>query len=717
MTVLSALGGAHANNQAAGARRPWLRLAALLLVLASVGLPINHLHIYAVALIAAVLIFSGEITLAGVAWVAAVAVTLAAILLRIFLAPAPIEEGDNAFLPGQPVLERQLPPDVYRFMQEQFDALYPSSRRCDAAAAGCWLNTGFPTRAFAFSADGIFSGTSYSRPVYGIDFSDPVWLRLGFINDEHFNWYPVSDVQRAERDRRFWMGWHRWHITMPWYAMFRLPAEMVGGDLCWRGDLLWEGDGDHFAALAKQGCRTIAAADAGRSIFGVAIKPGTLAMHLTPPAGVRLQLLATNLITFAAAAGLIFLLVRLRGRRALLFFLLIGLALAVIAIDDASFIGGVRPFDGGDDGLFYDSVGRTILQHFLSGDFYGALEGGERIYYYGGPGLRYFRAIEHLIFGDTYFGYLSLILVLPFASYALFRRFLDERWALAMILLFVAVPAGALFGTTFFNYAVWAARGFADPAAYILFLCGLPLIVGSPGRGAQDCFARAFFGALLFALAIFMKPIVAPAAAVMLGGAGLTALYLRRWRPLAGLCIGFLPVFSMALHNWVFGHAFVLLSANAAHPDVLVMPPSAWLAAFSELLTLHWAGPHLLHALMQIPDWLSGPAESFATVPLNAFGVAILIYVVGWGRRFDPWLRLIGAAALAQHAVALFYVATARYHFLTWFLTMLVDAVWLREIGIGWLQQRFPDLAKRISSHRISIRLASGLTRLQKVTS
>ena len=46
------------------------------------------------------------------------------------------------------------------------------------------------------------------------------------------------------------------------------------------------------------------------------------------------------------------------------------------------------------------------------------------------------------------------------------------------------------------------------------------------------------------------------------------------------------------------------------------------------------------------------------------------------GRTFDPWLRLIGAAALAQHAVALFYNATvARYHFLTWFLTMLVVMV------------------------------------------
>ena len=80
--------------------------------------------------------------------------------------------------------------------------------------------------------------------------------------------------------------------------------------------------------------------------------------------------------------------------------------------------------------------------------------------------------------------------------------------------------------------------------------------------------------------------------------------------------------------------------------------------------------------LTQVANWLSGPAESYATIPLNAAGVAILVYVVLRGRTFDPWLRLIGAAALAQHAVALFYnAAVARYHFLTWFLTMVVVMV------------------------------------------
>ena len=249
-----------------------------------------------------------------------------------------------------------------------------------------------------------------------LDFSDPVWLRLGFINEYRYNWYTAApDVHRADRDRRFWMGLHRWHLAMPWFEMVRLPAAYVGGELCWRGELMWEGAGEHFTPWPGDGCRTIEPADAGRRIVGIAIKPDTLAMRLTPPWSVRVsehrrrragsdwQSSPLSGRWFASEHGIFccrpFVIV---------------LALLVIAIDDASFLGGVRPFDGGDDGLFYDGVGRAHPAK-ASGRGYlrAALEGGEKVFYYGGPGLRYFRALEHIVFGESYLGYLSLILLLP----------------------------------------------------------------------------------------------------------------------------------------------------------------------------------------------------------------------------------------------------------------------------------------------------------------
>jgi hypothetical protein len=173
----------------------------------------------------------------------------------------------------------------------------------------------------------------------------------------------------------------------------------------------------------------------------------------------------------------------------------------------------------------------------------------------------------------------------------------------------------------------------------------------------------------------------------------------------------------MALHNWVFGRAIVLFSANSQDSNLLVTPPSNYLAAASELASLNLSGEYIKKVLLQIAHWLSGPSQSYATIPLNAAGVGILVYVVVRGHQFNPWLRLIGASALAQHIVALFYTAaTARYHFLTWFLTMLVVMVWLHRVGIGLLERHYPVLSSRFAGHPWSRWLASRLNRLQKAS-
>jgi hypothetical protein len=262
----------------------WRKAAALALGVAAVGLPVNELSAYALLLLLAVVIFTGEVRASGRAWLAAIAIVAVAIVGQFLLAPPRIDEGHNVFLPGGPgVLERGLPADVYRQLANEFDAQYPKAGRCAADTSGCWAGGGFPDRVFAFSGDGVFHKPAMSRSVTAIDFSDPVWLRLGFINENRYNWYPASDVQRTQRDRRFWMGLQRWHLTMPWFEMIRLPAAFVGGELCWRGEVMWEGAGEHFALWSGDGCRTIEAADAGRRVVGIAIKPDTLAMRLTPP--------------------------------------------------------------------------------------------------------------------------------------------------------------------------------------------------------------------------------------------------------------------------------------------------------------------------------------------------------------------------------------------------------------------------------------------------
>src|SRR5262245_14197352 len=352
--------------------------------------------------------------------------------------PAPrIAEGHNVFLVdeargGGGALAAGLPRTAFRIMAVEFDTIYPPSRRCAREQVGCWRGQAFPDRTFAFSADGIFDRAAYSRRVAGIDFSDPVGLRLGFINELGYNWNSgASDVVRAHRNRSSLAFLHQWTLAMPWFVLYRFPADFVGSGLCWRGEVLWERADGTFDTIthADMQCRTLTPDDVGRDIFGVAIAHA-LAMRLVPTWQVRLRQLVEPGLALIGSFAVLALPVRVRPRRVALPFALIAVTLVVAMFNDASFLGVVRPFDSGDDGLVYDGYGRMMLRQLVAGDVAGALQGVEPVFYFT-PGLRYLRVAEHLIFGESYLGYLSLVLLLPFLVFALFRRFLPLTWALA----------------------------------------------------------------------------------------------------------------------------------------------------------------------------------------------------------------------------------------------------------------------------------------------
>jgi len=164
----------------------WRKFAVLVLAVAVVGLPVNHIGGYALLLFIAVLIFSGEVTAHARAWLAAVIIVAFVVGGQWFFAPPRIDEGHNVFLPDTVggALQRALPADVYHHMVKEFDMFYPPAVRCKSGSVGCWQES-YPAQAFAFSADGIFHKSDLSRAVTSLDFSDPVWLRLGFVNDMH----------------------------------------------------------------------------------------------------------------------------------------------------------------------------------------------------------------------------------------------------------------------------------------------------------------------------------------------------------------------------------------------------------------------------------------------------------------------------------------------------------------------------------------------------
>lgn len=683
-----------------------MRFAALVLVVAVLRLPINDLLRYGLLLAAAIIVLNGTVTMNWRRWAGAVlAAALAAAALTAWPAPR-LDEGYNFYFPSpQAETVTALPPEVAALLTRQFNAAYPEAQSCQICDAGnCQPPALPPLRKIGTSLDAIFDPSTLSRRATGIDFSDPVHLRLGDINDPTYNridnW--CRGIARFSRDRNSFNLLDRFRLLFPLYLEYRLPADFVDSELCWRGTMLWPGSGAHFDTIHHSGmeCRGLTAADVGKSLYAVSIDPKErLAMKLKANTAVKFHRTLEVLLLIAGAASVVLLLTDIELRALRLPVTLVVLTLLLTAVIDINFLGGLRPLDDGDDGFIYEGYARQMVLDLLHGNLIEAFRGGESIYYFT-PGFRYFGMAEHLVFGDTYLGYLSVMLALPFLVFALFRRFIGHTWALVVTLLFTAVPLGVLFGSTLTQYVVWAARGFADPFAFVLLFCGILLVVPKRSQEDRPGTATAFAGAMFLAMATFCRPNLLLASGTMVAGASLMALTQRQFARLAALVAGFATLIVSPFHNYYFARSTIPFSDNVNQPTTLLMSPLDYLKAAGEILRLDFVGPHVLGAIRQLSAWLSGASELPLMIPLHAAAIVILIRVGIFGSAFNRWLRLIALAALIQHGIGACYVTRARYSLGTWLLTVLVCAAWTQLEGLGLFDRLWPGRRDRWTQMR-----------------
>ena len=424
-------------------------------------------------------------------------------------------------------------------------------------------------------------------------------------------------------------------------------------------------------------CRTLSADDTGRRIFGIAIEPDArLAMSLKPNA----RVLALRLVN--AAATLI------GSRPQSCWFscagahvappsplLLAALALVVIVGTDVTFIGGYRPFDDGDDGLDLLRRLRAGCSKRLSrGDALGVLEAPRRSYGFT-PGMRYFRALEYLALRRQ-LPRLSTLYAGAAATWSIaWRRVSSGRIGRSLSCFSLSLtPLGVVFGTTYAHYAIWAARGYADPLGAMLFLSALLLLAAAPaallrrprhagllGRAADG--RRRHHASQSRArrrrAAGRRRPRGAVAASDRAGSRRSASASRRS---------------SFTLwHNWYFGGVIVPLSDNVTAANVYMMSPADYRDALGELMRLDLSGAHLARAATQVMDLLAGPSGQWVFAPLHLAATLIVLRVM-CAARFEPMLRLTALAAIALSPIGLIYSVTVRYNLVLWLLTALDHA-------------------------------------------
>jgi len=334
---------------------------------------------------------------------------------------------------------------------------------------------------------------------------------------------------------------------------------------------------------------------------------------------------------------------------------------------------------GGGDGIKHEAFGHRILFPAMDGNWHEALRGAESAFYFM-PGLRYFRALEKAVFGETEHAMLLVVLALPFLVYWLVSL-VTNRWVgAAAAFVFTFTAAGKYVGFAFYRHAAEATVGHGEPVGYGAMLAALCLAILAYRRsvGGGSAAGMLFASGLLFATAVFMRPNMAPGIAVFC--VALSLPLLRRGAVPAvavwALGVGFAAV--MPLHNYYFGDQFVLFTRAATIPENLKAPPSVYLAALSEMAGGRFDGPAFAVVWDQLDKW-GGPFK------VLLFAVT-LAAAAGW-RRPAVEVRALAAAALALHAVLWFYHPNDRYEFMAWLLTVVVCIVLAdRAVGEGTLR-------------------------------
>ena len=582
-------------------------------------------------------------------WGISIIIILSLCISRYYIINDKIEIGEQIYSAEDKVFNELLPKSISEQAKKELKALklpFPVPISYNQNKENNW----------AFSADSFFKKPQMTRYANYLDFENRHEFRIGVLNDAKYNYF----AQNLGSSGAYY----------PLIFHFLIPNSLSNETFCWRGKIFlkfndkWE----YKNSIKKQCLHLKNYFESENKILKI------YAFDFDQQNQLSISLISTkniliNLLTILSSVIVLLLLTRLEKKD----FILIAFASfgIVIFLIDQHYRGGHPsafsgfPYMGrGNDGLTHYSFAREMTEALSRGDFIEWLRGKENIFYYM-PGMRYIWGISMPFFGESFFGLLALISLVPLAIKKILSGITNKKFKNFLLFCFLILPIFEAFGFFHIYLIKYTIEGFGAGFAIACLISAISLIWQKDLKLIRK--SELYFAGILLFIAMALRPNYGPAIFVIL--LGLTFYYLFIYQKISYLfllALGFSPFLLIPIHNYYFGNKFIPITNSANIQNNMRNSPDIWL----ECLTSNQSTCYDIISHLQI--WISYKEPWYVVIFL-------LLWFIVFNSKTIFFERILAISMLAGHLVFLFYEGVARYSHGIWIISFLVCIPYIQK--------------------------------------
>ncbi len=577
-------------------------------------------------------------------------------MINIFIPKFFYHEAHQVFLNFKDIniINQLLPDNIIYELKNDFNEKFNQVKFEGAAEkkSSFLKNKKFIDKSFAYSVDSIFQDTHFSRKTSKINFNSREDLRIGTINSLRYNFRYDKEFRR----------------DMPYYVLFELNKISQNSKICSKGELYYyfsknkitlkDIKKSSFVKVNKNECLNFNKNNDFLYLIGYSINKN---------ANLELKINENYTIIFLKFFLFIILLIFYKYlfnknsiSNLIIYFISITSTVLLTFIRDPSLIFGLRYYRGGADGLLHYSFGRDIIENINSGNLLLALRGGEDIYYYM-PGMRYFSALNNIMFGETSYGYLVICSLIPIIIYKIFEKIINKKIALILLISFIFFPIFENMGFGHFNYIWQYARHHAESVAIMLILFSFFVLLSFYQNTKYDNKSIYFLGFIL-SLAVFLRPNFFPTSIIFILFAFYLFIKFKKYELFLFNSFGYLFIFLCLMHNYLFGNSYNFFTDSSVN---FYLNLGSFLNGIFSFVVLDFMNENLIILKNQLFEW--NPLYNTHRIIILFFISYIIIIKKHLYIYYIVYLTII-----SQHAVLILTHPSSRYAYLAWLLTFIL---------------------------------------------